>query len=118
MPQTRGIGKLFWHGIRLRPDSPRHHRHPTVEYEHPYRSADAHVFRLRRNSGVAIGWWGPAGDFDVEDAAYADHIMGAVQGREQTSNERFKRISEKITWIVTSGDEHLPDATRTIEAVE
>ena len=75
MPQTHSLGRrIFWHKIRLRPETPRHHQYATYEYEHPNRVAYAHVFRLFRRIGIVVGRWHSALDENVA-------AMEAVKGR-------------------------------------
>ena len=99
MPDTHGIRRLFWHKIRLQPDSPRHHRYATHEYEYPYRRANSHVLRLFGRSGLVLGWW-HGGGLDEESEEYADHLNEAVQGRTLIDNERFKRNAAEISYTV------------------
>jgi hypothetical protein len=58
VPQTHGVGRYFWHKIRLRPDAPRHHTFDTMEYEEPFRwSSPSHVIRLFGSRGIVVGRW-------------------------------------------------------------
>jgi hypothetical protein len=90
---------VFWHPIRLQVTAPRHHRFETQEYEHPYRSANSHVLRLFGHRGVVVGWW-QGGGLDEESPEYEAHLNQAVQGRTLVTNERFRAISDKITYQV------------------
>lgn len=49
---------VFCHRVRLEKDSPRHHRHETIEYEWPFRRAEAsHVIRFFGHFGIVAGRW-------------------------------------------------------------
>jgi hypothetical protein len=73
--QTHGIGRAFYHTIRVKPDTAFLHTAPTVEIEPPYRRSDSLIVRVPFTPwAIVLGWWEDTG-WDPEEA-----LMEAVSG--------------------------------------
>lgn len=69
-------GDLFWHLIRVRKDTPLHHRASTQEVDYPYRRSDSHVVRIwPLPYAVVAGRWVHS-DFSEDEA-----LLAALDGR-------------------------------------
>jgi hypothetical protein len=80
--QTHSFGPLFWHTIRLTPESPKYHRYLSHETDEPFRKANAHIFRLRKDgSGLVVGLWRKTSRSEQE------MLLDAMQGRQMDDRE-------------------------------
>jgi hypothetical protein len=77
MPDTKDIGRLYFHGFRypLR-GTPRIDRASTNEVEHPYRRGNGWMLRVGRYWAIAVGRWGTA-ERDEDEA-----LLAALEGEE------------------------------------
>lgn len=98
MPNAHSIGKLYWHRIRLDRSSPLHHRYPTTEYEHPFRTAIGHVLRFPGvRLGVVVGKW--SGHLDEDEAGYTA-TQGEPVGELATAPEEVQIRARNYGWLV------------------
>lgn len=79
---TRGIGRFFWHSIRLKKRSSLVHIFPTHETDYPYRWSKSLVLRLPwATYGIVLGWWRDTTRTEEEA------ILAGMQGRDMSYDE-------------------------------
>jgi hypothetical protein len=77
MAETHGVGRFFWHPLRLLPETPWFHTSPTQETDAPFRRSTSLIIHLMPSGwGIALGWWRKTGF--TEDEA----LLAATLGHE------------------------------------
>lgn len=78
MEQTRGLGRLFWHPIKLKPGAPRFSTSRTFSTDYPFHWSKSLVLRWG-SKGVVIGWWRDNPHAEDEVTCLLQAISGRVQ---------------------------------------
>lgn len=80
MYRPSGLGRLFWHTIKLT-GAPPLHRGQSKEVDWPYRYARPFILRLPRGRGLAVGWWCYHKDLDVGRHLAEMMVLGELPAR-------------------------------------
>jgi Icc-related predicted phosphoesterase len=122
MPQTRDLGRLFAHPIKLKPGTKRVHRAQTNELDEPYRQSNSLVIRFGRTKGIVLGRWHhtertadealrDALQSDLEDPYQLDEAEESIANfyRPPLPQEQAQAVLEAARTRVAKGSKDLND---------
>lgn len=79
--RTHGVGRLFWHTVKLT-GAPMVHRGKSSEFDWPYRYARPWIIKGPWGCGLVIGWWRDHAELDIGRHLAESMVLGELPAPE------------------------------------